>query len=61
MSSDSLVSFVIGPKYQRADAVPQKDAADKPQAVQMQLVFDCDSKDQRTVVIDALQTFLKGD
>ncbi len=53
------MSFIIGPKYQRPDAVP-RNAGDQLQAVQMQLVFDCDSQEQRTVVNDALQTFLKG-
>jgi hypothetical protein len=61
---DSLISFIIGPKYQRPRAIdhaqPSPHEHDE-QTIPMQFVFDCDTSEQRCAVAGLLRSFLQGD
>ena len=61
---DSLISFIIGPKYQRPRAIdhaqPSPHEQDE-QMIPMQFVFDCDTSEQRCAVAGLLRSFLQGD
>ncbi len=61
---DSLISFIIGPKYQRPRVIdhaqPSPHEQDE-QMIPMQFVFDCDTSEQRCAVAGLLRSFLQGD
>ena len=69
-ASDALISFIIGPKYQAPNSSVLQQALQPIQQpigaengkppVSMQLVFDCNTPEQRSLAFSMLRTFLQG-